>query len=422
MNEVKLNVMKTSVRRALLMWFWLLLSAPIVLIAQSDVNVISGTLRDARTRARIGNAAISVPGSAVGTVSNSEGEFSLKIPKSSGADTFVVSHISYETKILPLSNYTNLRKDILLDAKVQQLSEVVVNPADPRAVVKLAFEKIKNNYSHSPNLMKAFYRESIRQRRNYISITEAVVDISKAPYLGLKTDEVKILKGRKGVNVKRADTVNVMLQGGPKVLLYVDVPKNPALGIALVNWENYDFKYDNVAWIDDKPNYVIHFRPARVLEDPLYFGRVFIQQNNFAITRVEFNLDLRDEEKASAMFVTKKPRDMVFAPTETNYLVTFKPQGDKYYLNYIRFDVKFKSDWKRKLFKNNYTIISEMAITDREETDDTKIPNSERFKPNMIMSETVGAFYDEEFWGSHNIIEPEEAIENAIRRITKKMN
>ena len=62
-----------------------------------------------------------------------------------------------------------------------------------------------------------------------------------------------------------------------------------------------------------------------------------------------------------------------------------------------------------------------MAITDRREVDVAKIPGAERFKPNMIMSREVGAFYDEDFWGKDNIIEPEEAIEKAIRRITKKM-
>lgn len=63
-----------------------------------------------------------------------------------------------------------------------------------------------------------------------------------------------------------------------------------------------------------------------------------------------------------------------------------------------------------------------MAITERKDGPIAKIPNSERFKTNMILNNEVGAFYDKEFWGEHNIIEPEQAIEHAIRKIAKKMN
>ncbi len=412
--------MKTYFKKIFALAF--LLTAFLTIIAQSEIIEVSGVVRDAKTRDRVANAAITVPGTSVGTVTNSDGGFLLKIPQNLKTKEFQISHISYVVKSVVAADYTQPGKTILLDPQVVVLSEIMVSPTDARNIVMKAFEQIQKNYSGIPNKMMGFYRESIRQRREYISVSEAVVDVYKEPYTNPMNDEVRILKGRKGQNVKKADTLNVMLQGGPSVLLWIDVAKNPTVGVDLLSIDNYSFSYQQTVQVDDAPNFVIEFRPAKKLDYPLYYGNIYIQKNNYAITRVEFHLDLSNPKLAASQFIKRKPAGTVFVPTETNYLVTFKSQEGKYFLNYMRVDLKFKSDWKRKLFKNNYTISSEMAITERKQGAIAKIPNSERFKPTMILNNEVSAFFDKEFWGEHNIIEPEHAIEHAIRKISKKMN
>ena len=138
-----------------------------------------------------------------------------------------------------------------------------------------------------------------------------------------------------------------------------------------------------------------------------------------AITRAEFSLDLRDQVKAAGVFIQKKPLGLSFRPTSTSYLVTYKEQNGKYYLNYVRVDLKFLCDWKKRLFKNNYTMVSEVAITDRREDNVARFSNQEVFKRSMIMAEKVEDFNDVDFWGENNIIEPEESIENAIKKLSK---
>lgn len=151
---------------------------------------------------------------------------------------------------------------------------------------------------------------------------------------------------------------------------------------------------------------------------PLRFG---IEQDNIAITRAEFSLDLNDVDKASRVFVQKKPMGLIFLPTSTSYLVTYKSQKDKYYLNYVRVDLKFRCDWKKRLFKNYYTVMSEVAITDRHEDNIVKFANQETFKANMVFADKVQNFADPDFWGGSNIIEPEESIEIAIKKLAKSM-
>ena len=382
---------------------------------------VTGQLKDSKTGEKIIYANISVPGTGIGTVSNSEGEFTLKVDKSLNIDFFEVAHLSYTTKKFKISESIGKDKTFFLEPQVLMLKEITIVPKDARSVVEAALSNVRKNYSEVPNMMTGFYRETIRQRREYVSISEAVVDIYKAPYQSNQDDQVKIYKGRKGTNVKKADTLMVQLQGGPNVAMLLDIVKNTDLSIALDNLDNYQFDFATMVNIDDKPNWVISFSPNVIKEEPLYYGKLYISQEKMAITRAEFSLDLKDEDKASRVFVQKKPMGLIFMPTSTSYLVTYKEQNNKFYLNYVRVDLKFRCDWKKRLFKNYYTVMSEVAITDRHEDNITKFAQKEVFKPSMVFADKVQNFADPNFWGSSNIIEPEESIENAIKKLSKSM-
>ncbi len=387
--------------------------------AQNGYVTVTGQLKDAKSGEKIGHATITVPGTHIGTVSNSDGEFILKIQNSLQAEYFEVSHLSYTTTKFKISEASGKDKTFYLDLQPIQLKELSVVPGDARGIVEMAMHRIRKNYSEGVNMMTGFYRESIRQRRDYLSISEAVVDIRKAPYTNWQDDQVKIFKGRKSSNVKKADTLMVQLQGGPNVSLLLDIVKNTDLSIALDSLDNYLFEIESMVTIDNRLNWVIGFAPNVIKPVPLYNGKLYIAQDNMAITRAEFSLDLNDAEKAAQLFVRKKPAGLVFIPTSTSYLVTYKEQNSKFYLSYVRVDLKFRCDWKRKLFKNHYTVMSELAITDRHEENIVKFANQEVFKTSMVFEDKVQAFADPDFWGDNNIIEPESTIENAIKKLSK---
>jgi hypothetical protein len=417
--------MKTSVqilfRVGILVIFMSCYGAAYSQISSDAYVTVTGQLKDAKTGEKIIYATITVPNTGIGTVSNSDGEFILKINKVIDAEYFEVSHLSYATTTFKVSESIGKNKTFYLEPQLIMLKEISVVPKDARGIVETALRNIKKNYSETPNMMTGFYRESIRQRRDYLSISEAVVDIYKAPYSNMQEDQVKIYKGRKGTNVKKADTLMVQLQGGPNVSMLLDIVKNTDLSIALDNLDNYTFEFGSMVNIDNKLNWVIHFSPNVIREEPLYFGKLYISQDNMAISRAEFSLDLNDEAKASRVFVQKKPMGLIFMPTSTSYLVTYKEQNGKYYLNYVRVDLKFQCDWKKRLFKNYYTVMSEVAITDRREENVVKFAKQEVFRQNMVFAEKVEAFADADFWGEYNIIEPEDSIESAIKKLSKSM-
>jgi len=409
---------KNLIRSGLL---FLLFAAYAAASAQNSFVTVTGTLKDAKTNEKINYAAITVPNTGIGTVSNSDGDFTLKVNTSLNAEFFEVSHLGYATTRFRISDAAGKDKTFYLEIKPVNLREISVVNKDAKEIVEIALQNIKKNYSQVPVMMTGFYRESIRQRRSYLSVSEAVVDIYNAPYLSLQNDKVKIFKGRKASSVRKADTLMVQLQGGPQVSMLLDIVKNTDICIALDNLDNYKFEYGTIVNIDNKLNWVINFSPDVVKEEPLYFGKLYIQQDNMAITRAEFSIDLSDEEKASRVFVQKKPSGLLFMPTSTGYLVTYKEQNGKYYLDYVRVDLKFRCDWKRRLFKNSYTLMSELAITDRRADNIVKFANQEVFRSNMVFTDKVEAFTDVDFWGENNIIEPDNSIENAIKKLSKNM-
>lgn len=411
-------LIKNVIRTFIPLFFFFV--ANTLIAQQSPYRTINGVLKDSKTGEKISFASISVPNTGIGTVSNSDGEFILKVGNNVNAEYFEVTHLSYKTARFSISDTPEGEKTYFLDVQPVQLKEISVIPADARGIVEMAFRNIRENYAEVPNMMTGFYRESIMQRRDYLSISEAVLDIYKAPYSGFQNDQVKIFKGRKSSDVKQADTLMVRLQGGPYVLMLLDIVKNTDLSIALNDLNNYRFEFGTVVNIDGQQHWVINFSPALVKEEPLYFGKLYISADNMAISRAEFSLDLQDIDKATTAFIKKKPAGMVFVPVSTSYLVTYKENSGKYYLNYVRVDLKFRCDWKKKLFKNSYSLMSEMAITGRSEDHIVKFQNDELFRSNMIFTEKVEDFTDTDFWGEHNIIEPEQSIENAILKLNRK--
>ena len=382
---------------------------------------IRGNIKDDISKKEIVFATISIVGTNVGTVSNLDGEFTIKIKKASNAKELEFSYIGYANKRILISELKPAGNKILLTTSDISLDEVTVRPANAADLVRNAMALVYKNYSDIPLNYTGFYRETIKQRRDYISISEAVVDIYKGGYSKeYDYDKVKIYKGRKSDHVKSSDTLAVKLQGGPYISLLLDIIKNPDVLLASDIMSNYEFELTNIIYVSNKLNYVVSFKPRVVNDDfPLYTGKYYIEVKSLAISSAEFSLDIADRDKASKFFVKKKPMGLKLTPMTTNYIVKYKERDGKYYFNYARSEVKFKCKWKKKLFNTNYTIMSEMATTDWNAENVKKFSYKESLKKNMIFAEELTAFTDDDFWGEYNFIEPDESIQSAIKKYHK---
>ncbi len=313
------------------------------------------------------------------------------------------------------------KAEVFLIPNANVLAEVTVMGGDARGIVEEAIEKIAMNYPAKENLLTGFYREVIQKRKRYINISEAVVHIFKTPYTrGFEHDRVQVFKGRKLLSQKAGDTLVVKLEGGPNLSLYIDLIKNQELLLDKAEMENYSFRFGEPVMIDNRPHHQVNFQPRLLLPYALYYGSLYIDKETMTITRAEFNLSMDDRSKATQAMLRKKPFGLRFKPEQMTFLVAYKRHDGRSYLNYVRNEVRFKCDWKRRLFSTSYTVFSEMVVTERKEDDFSRISYKDSFKSGHSLSDKVGNFYDEDFWGGYNIIEPTESLENAVNKLKKQ--
>jgi len=390
---------------------------------QQQLITIRGRVVDVETRTPLVFAGIAVQGSNIATVTNLDGEFTLKV-NNDQTGNIEVSYVGYKNKVVDIEEMkTNGQRNVIeLETALIPIKEVIVKPILPDEIMLQVIDRFDENYPKLPNDMTGFYRETIRKNRSYISIGEAAVEIFKAPYQNdLRFDAVRIFKGRKSNDVEKMDTVLFKLQGGPTTTLYLDVVKNPETFLTREALNQYDLELSSIVVIDDRTNYVINFYQKPSITTPLYQGRLFIDIETYAVAQAEFAFNLENKELAASMFIRKKPLGMQVTPEVTSYYVRYREMDGKWYFSHSRAEVKFKVNWKKKLFNTNYTTMSELAITDRTEEDVVKFAARERIRPTDFFTEEVAAFADPEFWGDYNVIEPDQSIEAAIRRLSRKL-
>lgn len=391
-------------------------------ISAEELMVVSGYIKNAKNKKKIENVSLTVPGSNIGTVTNSEGYFSLKIPQSLVNKGIKAEQIGFQSKtILPTEYIADSEFTIFLEPSSMTLKEFVVLGGEPREIVERALEQIPDNYADHDNLFSGFYRETIKKGNRFISISEAMVDVLKKSYYRRVIDgeKVSIKRGRKLMSPKPADTLGVKIAGGPFMSVALDAVKNGEHLFKIDEMKYFDFKMEKPELIDDRPHYVISFKPNTKLSYPLHKGVMFIDGETLALSRVEFALDMSDKNKVTHSILQKKPRGLYFKPEEVSGVVTYKLIDGKSYLNYINSTIKFKCDWKKKLFSSSYTTNTEMVMVDRDNNPDKRLKMHDPFGQYKIFSDIVDNYWDKDFWDEYNIIEPTESLEKAVDKLKK---
>lgn len=385
-----------------------------------DYITISGEVRDAETKKVLEYVSVSVANTNITTVTNSDGVFSVKIKKSLEAKTVVFSHVGYANQQLSINGSDMSKVKVVLEPTAYTLDGTVVG-TDALALVKEAISRIPENYSPNANLLTGFYRETTKKRSSYINISEAIAFTYKTAYSKKSDDRVQVYKGRQLVSPKVSDTLMVKLQGGPIAAVYMDAVKEWDLFTDPENLSYYKFTLLSSVMIDGRAHRVVNFRPQVVVPYALLYGTLYIDEQTLAFTKIEASLSMDDENKATEAMLRKKPFGIRFKPEGLSYEVVYKRQGDICYLNYVQSELRFKCDWKKKLFSSNYLIVAEMVVTDVASQNVSKIPAKEAFNEKYSLSDKVSSFYDPNFWEDYNIIEPTESLESAVSKLKKKI-
>lgn len=382
----------------------------------------SGLILDNITKKPVALAGILISGTNTGTVANTEGEFIIKVPLYYQDKQLQILALGYRTLFIPFKTLNKSGNDIFLEPLAYPLEEVEIHKIDAVSLLREVLKKIPENYSTHPNMLTAFYRETIKQNRNYAAVSEAVFEVYKAGYGKLfDTDRIKIYKGRKSQDVSRMDTILFKLQGGPYYIFQLDVIKHPGDILSGEVFDYYNYQLLGTVTIQDRNAYMIEFEQKKDVPFPLYKGYIFIDIETRAVIATEFSLSEIGIKKAADYMIIRKPPNLKGEVIMADYRVNYRYTGENWVLSYARSEAHFRVRWQKRLFRSNYFTVSEMAVTDVDTSQIIKFKFRETTKPADIFTDKVSYFSDPEFWGDYNIILPEQSIEEAIDKLNRRI-
>jgi hypothetical protein len=385
---------------------------PMVVMAQQ--TTVGGTVIDEKSGRPLPQ--VSVSAGRISVVTNEDGAFLLKLGNM--PENITVSHLGYKTRKVALHAGRTENLKIRLQPTTIQLREVVIHTGDPREMVETAIKKIPENYSRQPELLKAFYRETAMKRKHFIYVAEGVENMYKTSYTrGIGRDRVAIIKGRRLLSQKQGDTLGLKVMGGPVLPVQLDVVKNTEILLNQEEMDAYSYSWGTPEYINDRLQMVVLMEPLFPKEYALYHGKLYIDNERLAFTRIELSLDMSDKEKATRTMLVRKPFGVKFKPRELSCVVDYRYTDGVTRISYLRNTFKFNCDWKKRLFSTSFTATCEMAVTDSQSEGVEPIVSRNSFDSRDSYYDKVEYFMDPEYWEHYNIIEPSESLDKAIRKL-----
>lgn len=386
-----------------------------------QIRRITGQILSGMDQTPLGFATVWIPATWEGTISNSNGVFLINLPGPDPPDTIAISSMGYSNRKIPVRDLHDSMNHILLSPAIIPIQEVVIRRSEPLHLIRQALSKIDENYTSDPVIETAFYRESIQKNNRYIMVSEAVIEIYKRGEDFTAHEQVRLLKGRKNLDLSETDTLMVKLKGGLNTSFMLNFIRHRPDFLDPDLFHLFDYKLADIITAQDRNTYAIEFKQKSYTEPPHYRGRIYIDMETMAFRGSDMEVDPQTISRATNAMVLKKPRNLKVRPLSAAYQVSYKSDGERFYLSMIRADVRFRIRKRKKLFSNEFRTISEMAITNLQ-TD-----NAARFRPREttntedIFADLLGG-YDQGFWGPFNIIIPDETMEEALQRISRLMD
>ena len=149
----------------------------------------------------------------------------------------------------------------------------------------------------------------------------------------------------------------------------------------------------DIAVIDDRLVHVIYFEQKENINSALYRGELYIDTENNALLRAHFEINPKYIKQANG----------------------------QYYINHVRSDLFFRIKKRKQLF-GTFPLHTwfEMVTCKIDTNQVSRFTRSEALPTRTIFAETRFA-YDEKFWGNFNVIPPEEKLNEAIGKISSKI-
>lgn len=287
---------------------------------------------------------IGIRGTLIGTASNAEGYFKLKIPKNMNLDSLEISCVGYQTQKIAVSEMES-RQPIKLTESIETLGEIEVNAKKVTAmeVMKRVIGRIEENYLQTPYTQTMLYRSDYIDGNNNIYKQKEVIreEYDDNGYQSVSLYPIryegfyKTLMGRQGKSDRDSYEDFPDLYLVPTAISdIVDVRNNNFLSPSKVKKYELEFEdagqegYIHIKFRNKKPNH----RNSTQLGPVHYYGVIRINEEDDAIMEV-MSTTIVDKSKIwrAEQYKTYETEDIWFVKEK----VTYKKVDGHYYLAYL---------------------------------------------------------------------------------------
>ena len=395
--------MSWCIRLSVILLFWGS-TAVAQLVDTSAPTGWQGRVVDQQTREPLPFATIFVASRRSGTVANAEGQYAIKLANVTAADTIAFSSVGYKTHRIPLTNLLSAHAIVPLKRAVATLPEATVRAINADNLVREAIRLIPRNYVDTPTLLQGFYREWVKEKA-YLVFAEGSLELYKAPYNSGRSDEVRLLKGR-----RKALIPYVVV--GPDTCRLPDITNGPHLGILsdIVKGNNgdnsfltrdrinqYTCEYNGLTSLDGNDVYSIRFTPLPDALTAYFEGHLLIDRATKAIIQANYTLS---ERGMGLVNLDMARNGLPLRLEQRRYVVNYRKQNGYWYLQHAQ-----ATNVYRYILRQMAPIWAQMNFVVTSTTDENvhRFAKKDVIRVNQTFAEEVRAF-DDSFWQGQTIL------------------
>ena len=300
--------------------------------AQAQDAVLRGLVLDADTHQPIPNAQVGVGGNKLGTSTNVEGRFALRVPAAYQTGELEVALLGYRryTRALPPLPSPELRIELKINPA--GLGTVAIT-ASATGIIRKAVARIAQNYPGRPTRLTGFLRESAEDAtvHRYEYLAEGVLLVHKPLYQRPRSPgDVQVLEARK-VDLRPRQPGAAALPAidwvaGPFIPHRFDFVHQRAEFISAAHFKDYQYQFGAQTTFQGRAVYVITFRPKPGTDRANFAGQVYIDEQNYAFLGAEWH-------RTPAGI--RRERVLLFTATERAYRVDYQRYAGRYHLKSV---------------------------------------------------------------------------------------
>lgn len=385
---------------------FLFLCAPFVCLGQ-DITV-SATILDKETSEPLGYASVGLKSVAIGTISNSRGEFDFHMPAQHRNDVIVISMLGYKNFEAPVWSLVGEKQIIRMEKSPILLEEIVVSDTlSGQDILDIALSRIEDNYPMKPFLLDGFYRDVKKVGGTYISLLEAAVKIYDENYEEPR-NKFKLRETVRLVEVRQS------LGYESKFTTYFD-QDNLLEDLLLHNNVRYRHFSDghrvfsqlvreNNSSYNDHETYVISYNGD-------YFMKLFVDAEDFSIVRFEFEQGFEDD------FLGKR-KDLISKFAGIRKVIEFRRFQSKMYPSFMSINSKINwYDLHTNELKFQTELFQELLINNVDPNPSQRIRLTEKMRNYGLQFQDRP--YNKEFWANYNVIKDTPLDQQILKDLEK---